>query len=88
MGLKEAMVVSMLDPTEPTNYWPILSLSFLGKVTERVTAEQLQKYLNDTLIPDPLPSGFCPGHGMEMVLVALRDDLCRQLGQSRLEVLF
>lgn len=42
-------------------------------------AEQLQSFLVDTLALDPFQSDFCPGHRMEMALVAFTDDLCTQL---------
>lgn len=44
-GLKEAMVALFLKKpplyqTDPSNYHPVSNVSFLGKVTERVAAEQ------------------------------------------------
>lgn len=60
---------------------------FLGKVFERVMTEQLQGFLDDTSILDPFQSGFCPGHGTEMALVALTDEFQRLLDQGGLALL-
>lgn len=43
---------------------------------------QLQAFLDDSFILDPLQCSFHHGHGMQMVLAALRDDLWRHLDQS------
>lgn len=66
------------------NYRSVSKLPFLGKVVERVMAEQLQAFWDDTAILDPFQSIFCPGCGTETVLVTLIDDYCRHLNQSGL----
>lgn len=43
-----------------TDYCPVLNLSFLGNVVERVVAEQLQALLKDASILDPVQSSFHP----------------------------
>lgn len=53
--------------------WPKPFL-FLGKV-DRVVAEQLQSFLENALILEPLQSGSQLGHGMETAFVALTDGL-------------
>ena len=56
---------------------------------EWAATDQLQTFLEETSVLDPFQSGFRPGHGVEMALVALMDDLRRHLdrGGSALLVL-
>lgn len=76
----------MLDPTDPSSYFPISNLLLLGKVINRV-AEQLQNFQEDMSKLDPFLSGFNTGHGMETALVTLIEEPCRQLDQGSLAVL-
>lgn len=69
----------ILDPMDPDNYCTVSNLLFLGKDIERAADKYLQKLLYDTLAPDPFQAGLYPGHGMEMALVVLLNDLHRQL---------
>lgn len=50
-----------------------------------MATEQLHVFLDDTCILDPFQSGFCSGHEVETVLVALTDGLWRHLDQMSLE---
>lgn len=65
-GLDEAVIHLLLKkPTGPAvlaNYHLVSNLHFLGKVVERVTAEQLQVSLDDIFIFDPFQSGLAMGH--------------------------
>ncbi|XP_077782882.1 uncharacterized protein LOC144327417 [Podarcis muralis] len=85
--LKEAVVCPLLkktslDPLDLSNYRPVSNLPYLGKVIERAVAEQLGRFLEETSALDPFQSSFRPGFGMEMALVALTDDIRRQLDQG------
>uniref|UniRef100_A0A803SSM3 Reverse transcriptase domain-containing protein n=1 Tax=Anolis carolinensis TaxID=28377 RepID=A0A803SSM3_ANOCA len=60
---------------------------FLGKVLERVVASQLQGFLDDTDFLDQSQSGFRPGFSTEMALVALVDDLRRELDRGSVTLL-
>lgn len=59
---------------DPANYFPVLNLSLLDKVNEKMAAKQLQEFLVDELVFDPFQTSFCSRYGM----VTLKDDLCRQ----------
>ena len=56
---------------------------------ERAVVGQLQEFLEETSALDPFQSGFRAGHRVETALVALTDDLRRQLdlGSSALLIL-
>lgn len=60
--------------------WPVITLSlilpFLGKITERTVADQLQAFLVNLFALDPFQSGFKLRYGMETALLALADNLC------------
>uniref|UniRef100_A0A803U146 Reverse transcriptase domain-containing protein n=1 Tax=Anolis carolinensis TaxID=28377 RepID=A0A803U146_ANOCA len=90
--LKQAVVRPLLkkvslDSTVLNNFRPISNLPFLGKVLERVVASQLQGFLDDINYLDQSQSGFRPGHGTETALVALVDDLCRELDRGNVTLL-
>ncbi|XP_067320839.1 uncharacterized protein [Anolis sagrei] len=91
-SLKQAVIKPLLkkpslDPTKLDNFRPVSNLPFLGKVMESVVASQLQVFLRDTDYLDPAQSGFRPGHGTETVLVALVDDLRRELDRGSVSLL-
>lgn len=50
----------LLDPTILHNFCPVSHLPFLRKVTEKVIALQLQRFLAEMSDPDPFQSDFRP----------------------------
>lgn len=79
-----------MDSTTLVNYCPVLNLLLLSKEVEGLVAGQLQAFLDDESIFNPLLSSFYLGHGMETVLVVtLTDDLQTHLylGRSALLLL-
>ena len=59
-------------------YRPVSNIPFIGKLVERVVADQFQAFLEEIDALDPFQSGFRPCHGMEMALVTLQYDLLRE----------
>uniref|UniRef100_A0A803TKZ4 Reverse transcriptase domain-containing protein n=1 Tax=Anolis carolinensis TaxID=28377 RepID=A0A803TKZ4_ANOCA len=91
-SLKQAVVrpilkKASLGPTNICNYRPISNLPFLGKVLERVVASQLQGFSEDTDFLDQSQSGFRPGFSTKTALVALVDDLRRELDRGSVTLL-
>lgn len=84
VGLTEAAVCPLLKTSTlvPANYHLILNPLFLGTIVESMASEEFQVFLDDTAILDLFQSGFCPGHGKEMVPVTLTNDLWRHLNRT------
>uniref|UniRef100_A0A803TC32 Reverse transcriptase domain-containing protein n=1 Tax=Anolis carolinensis TaxID=28377 RepID=A0A803TC32_ANOCA len=85
--IKPLLKKPSLDPTQFGNFRPISNLPYLGKVLEHVVASQLQGFLVDTDFLDPAQSALRPGHGTETALVALVDDLRRELDRGSVSLL-
>lgn len=77
-----------MDPSDPAICHPVLNLLFLGKLIEKEVAKQLQVFLDNTLVLIPFQSGLHPCDGKGMALVALTDDLFKQLDLGGLVLLF
>lgn len=68
---------------DPANYYPVSNTQFLGKIVERVVAEQLQIFMDNFFILGPFQSGFHPGYGKEIAVVSPTDDFRRHLDHSQ-----
>lgn len=77
---------TIFEPSSPFQLPPSIELAIpeqgSWEVVERAAVMQLQAFLDDTTIFDPLQSGFCPGLEMKTMLVTLMDDI--QWGRSPL----
>lgn len=60
---------------DPSSYFSVSNLLFLGKTTERFIAKLYEWHI----CWDRFQSSFWSGYRIETVLVTLADDLCRQL---------
>ena len=78
--LKVAVVTPILkkpglDLNDLTNYRPVSNLQFIGKVLEKVVAEQLTRHLDAHSLRDDLQSAYRPGHSVETALLKIKDDM-------------
>ena len=60
------------------NCRPVTNIPFLGKLIERVVADQLWVSLEETDSLDPFQLGFRPWHGTETALVTLQGNLLKE----------
>ena len=91
-ALKETLIMPIRKKLNFTvndigNYRPVANISFISKVVERVVADQLQVYLDETNALDPFQLGFSPHDGTETALVALLDDLLREANRGETSLL-
>ena len=54
---------------DPNNFRPISILSVVGKLCERIVANQLVAYLSECNVLCPNQHGFCPGHSTESAML-------------------
>src|SRR6218665_389457 len=59
-----------LDVTVPMNFRPIVNVSFLSKIIEKIVATQLTHYLDKNNLLPIYQSGFRKGHSTELSLSA------------------
>ena len=69
------------------NYRPVANIPFIGKLVERVVANQLHALLEETGALDPFQSVFRPHRGTETALVTLQDDLLREANRGKVSLL-
>lgn len=72
----------MLAKEYQTNYRPVSNSQFVGQLTEQVVTEQMPVYLDGTSPLDSFKSGFSPGFGTQIALVALMDGLSFQMDRG------
>ena len=89
---KSARVVPLIkkpnaDRENLKNYRPISNLSFISKVTERVVAAQLQKYLEDNRLYASKQSAYRRCHSTETALLRVTNDFLRALDDHKEGVL-
>jgi len=78
---------SDLDPANVQSYRPIANLSVLSKLLERLVAQQLLDYLNESkLLPD-LQSTYRPHHSSETAVVKVLTDILKALDGGDLAIL-
>ncbi|XP_044575217.1 uncharacterized protein LOC123259023 [Cotesia glomerata] len=75
------------SPRSPSDTRPIANLSHLAKVFERIIANQITSYLEDTELFDPFQSGFRKHHSTQTALLRLTDDIREAMDKSKLTIL-
>jgi hypothetical protein len=82
VSFKKARVVPLIkksnaDRDSLKNYRPISNLSFVSKITERIVASALQKYLEDNELYANRQSAYRTCHSTETALLRVNNDLLR-----------
>lgn len=89
-AFKEAIVTPLLKkPTLqkiPKNYRPVSNLSYISKLTEKAASSQLDKYIDDYHLDEPMQSGYRKGCGTETALVRIFEEILMAMDNK--EVVF
>ena len=64
-----------LDKEILKNFRPVSTLSFLSRVTEKVTASRLADHMAANDLMDPMQSAYRKGHSNETVLLRVHNDI-------------
>ena len=80
--LKNAVVIplikemdTVMDKDNRKNYRPVSNLLFLGKLIERVVADQLRGHMTDNQLHEDFEYGYKTGHSTETLLLKAVNDL-------------
>ena len=73
--LSPLLTKANLDHEVLANYRPILNLKVISKISEKVVAVCLQKYLEANQLNEPLQSAYKPFHSCETALVRVHNDI-------------
>ena len=84
---KKALVLPLLnktglDTSVLANYRLVSNLPFLGKVTEKMVAQQITQHMSLHAIGDDLQSAYKPGHSCETALVQVTSDILLSLDKG------
>ena len=87
-GLKSAVITPLLkkpslDPEDLKNFRPVSNLKYISKLLERVVANQLQDYLNDNNLHEPMQSAYRVNHGVEYALLKVYNDCLTALDTGK-----
>ena len=71
-----------LDTNVLANYRPVSNLPFLGKVIEKVVAQQITQHMSPHALGDDLHSAYKPGNSCETALVQVTSDILLSLDEG------
>ena len=82
-AIVKPLIKAKKNDTAHTNYRPVSNLSFISKVLERCTLQQLTQHCNNhTLLPD-FQSTYQKHHGCETSLLKLTNDILWDMGNQQ-----
>ena len=71
--------------TNFTNYWPVNTLPFFGKITEKAMLRQFNRYVENKM-PNYI-SAYKEGCSTDMVLLAVSDDILMNMDRQRITLM-
>ena len=66
---------SNLNPDVLKNYRPVLNIQYVSKLTEKVVAGQIEKYLENNNLLDPYQSGYRKHHSTETAVLNITNNI-------------
>ena len=90
-SFKQAIVTPLLKKPSldkiPKNYRPVSNLSYISKLTEKVASSQLDRYIDDFNLADPMQSGYQSGCGTETALVRIFEEIFMAMDKKQVTFL-
>jgi len=90
--LKESIISPLLkkptlDKEELSNYRPVLNLSLISKIIERVVKSRLMDHLTSNSLLNSYQSAYCKHHSTETALLYIHDCLISAVGSQKVSCL-
>ena len=88
-SMKTAKVIPLikkanLERNNLKNYRPVSNLSFLSKLIERAVASEINQYIKDHDLGEPLQSAYRAQHSTETALLRVKNDIIHGIVIARL----
>ena len=81
--IKPTLKSTTLNKNELKSYRPVSNLSFVGKLTEKVACNQLNKHMESNCLFDSFQSAYRPKHSVESALIRVKNDIMFDLNSDR-----